>query len=464
MSKQQMGLADTAWLHMDRSDNLMVVTSLFWFEDPVDWDEVGRIFQERIADRYPRFRQRVTDHAVGMPVWEDDPDFDLGRHLTRLTLPPPGDEAALQELVSDVASRDLPHDRPLWQAWLVDGYGTGAAVVVRIHHCLADGIALARVLLEMTDDATGQPTIASAPSRPGAVRAALLRRTQRALRHPVRSATSTIRTAVDGTYSLSKLLFAPPDHRSSLKGDIGPGKRVAWLAPIGLDDIKGIGRANDATVNDVMVAAIGGALRRYVSGRGDHPSDLRAFVPVNLRRLDRPVPRDLGNRFGLALLSLPVGQEGMERRLDVAKRRMTRIKRSPEGPISYGILNVIGRLPRPLEAPVVEMFGMKVSLVVTNVPGPREPLHLAGTRIAGVVAWEPESAKLALGLAILSVNGEVFLGAIADRHRIPDPEAILLGIHAELELLGLPAPPAAARVEAREPTEADIAAQELAGV
>src|SRR5579862_6545873 len=149
----RLSTADAAWLHMDRPTNLMVINSVLLFDEPVDWDRVKQITQERLVDRYPKFHQRVVESRVPLrpPTWEDDPDFALEHHMHHLALPAPGNASVLQELVGDLMTMPLDRNRPLWHEYMVDGYGEGAALIVRMHHCIADGIALARVMRSMTD-------------------------------------------------------------------------------------------------------------------------------------------------------------------------------------------------------------------------------------------------------------------------------------------------------------------------
>jgi WS/DGAT/MGAT family acyltransferase len=139
---------------MDRPTNLMVVNSVLWFEEPLDLERARRVVRERLVERFPRFRQRVVEPSgvLGVPSWEDDPTFDLDRHLHHIALPAPGDRVALQELVGDLISAPLDRSKPLWDTYVVDGFGSGMALVTRMHHSIADGIALTRVLLSMTDE------------------------------------------------------------------------------------------------------------------------------------------------------------------------------------------------------------------------------------------------------------------------------------------------------------------------
>src|SRR6478752_154941 len=146
-----MPAGDAAWLHMDRHTNRLIVNSVMWCDEPLDWARVREVLRVRLLDQYPRFTQRVVDERAGV-WWEHDETFDLDRHLHRVTLPDPGGMDELHEFVSSVAGRPLDRRRPLWETYLVDGLdGAGSALVSRIHHCIADGVALARVMLSLTD-------------------------------------------------------------------------------------------------------------------------------------------------------------------------------------------------------------------------------------------------------------------------------------------------------------------------
>ena len=356
--------ADTAWLRMDRPTNLMVINSVQLFDEPLDWDRVKDITQTRLIDRYPRFRQRVVESRLPLrtPRWEDDPDFALEHHLHHLALPSPGDDAALQALVGDLMTMPLDRNRPLWHTYLVDGFGGGAAIINRMHHCVADGIALARVMLSLTD--TGPDAgIALARTRV---------RFERAGGHPAscgpRGTSRGRRSARRRGRDLSLACRQPrrrgrPRRRHRGPAAAHPGRRgqrdqgrSRHQPARRVDDrrsrfprVKRIAHSHDATVNDVLLAALSGALRHYLQRRGAPTREIQAMVPFNLRPLDEPVPRDLGNRFGLVFLPLPVGVSGSYRRLTEVHKRMDEVKRSRDGAVSYALLSATGLAPEPVE-------------------------------------------------------------------------------------------------------------------
>ena len=442
-NRERMSPVDAAWLRMDRPTNVMAITGLMWFSEPVDWDRVREVIAERFVDRYPRFRQRVRGSLLGLtpPFWEDDPDFDLDVHLQHVALPPPGDRAALGRLVGDAMSTPLDVRRPLWQMWFVDGYGGGAALVARLHHALADGISLARVLLTLTDPTDGSdaapspaPPAEPLPERIVHLLEDVVGEARGVVGEPTRLV-SLARQALGAPASLGKLLLAPPDAPTPLRGELGPAKLAAWSDPVPLADVKAIGRTMGATINDVLMAATTGAFHRVLTDRGSAVEQIRALVPFNLRPLDRPVPTTLGNRFGLVLLTLPVGLEDPRARLAELKRRMDAIKGSPEGLLAFGILGFIGLTPTIVERALVDFFGTKSTFVMTNVPGPRTPLVLAGTRVAGLMAWVPQASGIGIGVSVLSYDGAVTVGVAADERLVGSPEPLVGAFAEELEAL-----------------------------
>lgn len=447
--------ADAAWLRMDQPTNLMVITGVVWFEETPDWDRVREVIGERLVTPFPRFRQRVAGGALPGtgPHWEDDPDFDLGLHVHRVSLPPPGDEDALRALVGDLAATPLDPAKPLWQFHLVDGYGEGGAMVARIHHCIADGIALARVLLSLTDaepDSAGSMPAAPpaqhdhglldaivAPARgllsaAAVVAGAVAHESAEIARDPghLRDLAATART---DAAALARVLLEASDPDSALKGRLGRAKSVSWSNPIALDDVKAVGHGTGTTVNDVVVTAVAGALRSYLRRHGGLVDELTAFVPFNLRPLDEPLPAELGNRFGLVFLRLPVGIGDRRRRLNEVHARMRRIKESAEGAVSYGVLDALGRTPPPVEKRLVDLFSTKGSAVVTNVPGPGKTVYLAGTPVTGILVWAPASGGVSMTVSIFSYAGRIVVGFMTDAGLIPDPEAIVGAFETEIE-------------------------------
>ena len=461
---QTFSTVDTAWLHMEKPTNPAMITGVIIFDKPIDFQRLRATIEYRMLP-FHRFVQRVKEprFGLGMPRWEDDPNFDLDAHLHRIALPEPGDQAALQDLVGDLMSTSLDFTKPLWQMHLVENVctpeGPGSALIPRLHHCIADGIALMQVVLSMADEDPDAPWPEPAPKtrqrfdpfgwlfKPVMTAARLAGATVHTtgtvihegfnvFTHPARLK-DMAKTGYEGTRALGKLLLIPPDKKTIFRGRTGVIKRAAWSKPISLEDVKAIGNVMDGTINDVLLTVVTGALRRYLEKRGQ-PTDglnFRAIVPVNLRPADEL--EQLGNRFGLVFLSLPVGVQDPIKRLLVLKRRMDEIKDTPEAIVAFGILYTIGMTPNQIEDIIIKIFSMKGTAVITNVPGPRHKLYLAGRQIKNFVFWVPAPGDLGMGVSIFSYAGEVMVGVETDAGLVPDPETIVEAFHAEFDQLKL---------------------------
>jgi len=428
-----MSSVDAAWLGMEDPTNLMMVTGLLMLDGKVDPKRLRTLLDKRLAP-FGRFHQRVVRPRTrgGLPHWQDDTKFAIDNHVSHVALPAPGGDKALTALVSEQMSTPLDFSKPLWHVHLIDGYETGSVVLARIHHSIADGLALVRVMLSLTD-----PTPHASPRRratassnhtgpldwiSGAASGAT-----KLLQDPGRVA--------EGAYRLGRLVLLPPDPPTAFKGELGRRKVAAWSKPVPLEDFRAIGKAYGATVNDVLVATATGALRRYLERRGEETKgvSIRASVPVNLRPVDEA--HALGNSFGLVFLTLPVGTVDPVRRLRSIKKEMDELKRSPEALVAFGVLNVMGFAPVEVERLGLRFFGSKATAVLTNVPGPRESLYLAGRKVDSVMFWVPQSGRLGLGISILSYAGGVMLGVATDEGLVSDPEKIVDGFEREFKSL-----------------------------
>lgn len=461
--RRRISAADTLWLDMDRPNNLMVIVTLMILESVPRWDDLAALIQRRVVERYPVFSQRPARRVpLGLASWEDDPDFDLQRHLHRVTLPSPGDDATLQRFVEERIPVPLDRAHPLWEAWLIDGYGSGAVVFGRFHHALADGIALTRVLLSLTEDggssgsdARGGPEVGGedvveAPDRSlaGAALSAGVAAARAGLGRASRLASpsgvlDTVGLGVRTGQVVADLLWThSPENVFS--GTPGARKRVVWTQPLPLADLKTVGRLAGATLNDVLLTAVAGALHRYQRDRGAEPVDLVTMVPVNVRPLDQPLPRELGNRFALVFVRFPSGRPAPLSRLAETKRRMDWLKASPEAALTLGLMAVMGRTTRSLERYVVDFFADKAIGVTTNVAGPTAVRTLAGVPMSGVLGWVPGSGTHTVGVCIYTYAGTVRVGFMVDAGVVPDPGDLLRAF--EVEVAGLVALGAAAAV------------------
>ena len=452
-----MSKVDTAWLRMERPENLMMITGVMMLEDRLDIARFKRLVERHFL-AYRRFRQKAVDTPTGA-FWVADREFDLDDHVVRVKLPPHAGRAELQALVSDLASTPLDHGRPLWQFHVVERYGKGSALITRIHHCYADGIALVQVLLSLTEthlapEKREQLAKVWFKEDRGSVFERLLRRPRagikRALSVSERALAKTkellgdrqlisdmLREGGEIARELAIALALPDDPPTALRGELGVPKRVAWAEPLELSEVKTLGRALRVTVNDTLLAAATGALRGYLLARGEDVDGvtIRATVPVNLRPLEHA--KKLGNHFGLVFLELPIGEPNPMRRLDHIAQQMRVLRRSRQAIVAFGLLAALGMAPPALQRTALELFSRKATTVATNVPGPQMPLYFAGSRIEDLMFWVPQTGSIGLGLSILSYNGHVHFGLIADAGLVPEPDDVIARFAPEFEKLVL---------------------------
>jgi len=448
---------DAAWLRMEDRTNLMIITAVMSFHERADFKLIKAVVEDRLLG-FERFRQRVVESKIpfGRPRWVDDRHFDLHAHLYRTALPEPGGKAELQEMVSQLMSTPLDYTKPLWQFQFIENYRGGCALVARIHHCIGDGIALVRVLLGMTDDTPGTPNVMKprprrrAPPGGGVWLPEVVNDALRSMRKltgtlvedgmeslPSRAA-GLANEGLNAAGVLGRLLTMPPDPPTVFKGPLHTAKRCAWSEILPLEQVKAFSKISGATINDLLLTGVAGALRRYLIRRGGDTRDLdiRAVIPVNLRPDDAYV--DLGNRFGLVFLSLPVGIVDWRDRLAELKRRMDAIKGSTEAVVSFAVLQALGTASPEIESAAVGIFGSKATAVMTNVPGPRKEIYFAGKAVRSMMFWVPQSARLGLGVSILSYAGQVRLGIATDAALAPDPGAIISAFQEEMcAMLGI---------------------------
>ncbi len=394
-------LTDTALLRLDATVNLVVVTAVLRFDRPLDPVRLKAVVQRRLLEPHPRFRSLVRRPG---PVGAARPEptvVDLDHHLPVVRLPRDGagDDRALAELVATLVQRPLDFRHPPWQMHIVNGYGSGAALVARIHHCLADGIALARVLLDLADESSTSAESSPGDSTEGAA---------------ARAVSTAPRLALLAARSVARILALPRDPRPGLGRRLSGDKSVAWTAPVPLETVKAAGRPQGATVNDVALAAVAGALRRQAIDRGVVPRNQRVYVPVDLRTRGRRVTRELGNVFGLVLVELPTSEPDPRRRVRLIRERMLALRGADEAVGTYAVLTALGGLPRWVPAVAARILTSRASAIVTNVPGPPGPVHLAGARIDSASFWVPQTGTLGLGVSVFSYAGRLSIGVVAD--------------------------------------------------
>ena len=444
---------DAFLLHIETPTNLMVITGLIFFDQPIDIILLKRIIQERLLN-FERFQQRVinTGLILKSPKWEFDPTFNINAHVHNVGLPSPGDESALKDLVNDLMVVPMDMTKPLWQLYLVENYGEGSVLVARFHHALADGLSLVNVFTSLGDDSanshesdTPASTRRKAASLMGRLIVPPLKLTNKMLGLTKWTLLQglemidnpdyfkdSLRDTTGNVLLLSKYMIGKSDPQTSLRGKCGIVKNGTWSAPIPLEQVKSLGKELGGTVNDVLLAAVTGGLRRYLEENGETIDflDIRAVVPVSVR--NNGDLKDMGNQVGMVLMPLPVGQQNPLNRYQIVKMRMDDLKQSGESNLIFNLLNTTIFKSKLLVTAMVGVITPKASLLVTNVPGQREQIAFAGRKIYHVIFWVPQTVGWGLGISILSYAGEITLGVAADASIITNPDQILEAIEAEL--------------------------------
>lgn len=449
---------DASFLWFERPGSPVHVGAVATFEAAPLLDEHGELrladLRARIAarlDLMPRLRRRLATvpFDLGRPVWVDDPDFDIARHVRAVRAPEPGDDDALRTVAERIQGEVLPRDRPLWDLHVVTGLDHGRiGLVERIHHALVDGVSgvdLATILLDLEPDAPQPPARPWRPAAPPTDVELVGDSVREALAGPVRLAGAAVRSArrplrtlrglADAGRGLATMaergLFAPA---TSLNAPGRGGRRLAWTRA-DLDGVRLAAKRAGGTVNDVVLAAVGGGLRAVLLARGEPlPTDLvlKVLVPVSVRADHEHGA--LGNRVGMIDAPLPVGIGDPDERLAEVVATMARLKARPAAPAVDAVLRGADLLPAPVARALVWAMGHQplINLVVTNVPGPPGSLYAAGARMLEAFPVVPLSANLTVGVAVLSYGGALTVTVTTDASACPHADVFAAGVERAL--------------------------------
>ena len=458
---ERMSRVDTAWLRMDNDVNLMMIVGVWLLTPKLSLAALRERIESRLL-KYERFRHKAVADAMGA-TWVPDDSFDVTRHAVPATLERHSGESerhALQRLCGELAMTPLDPSRPLWQFHLIEDYEGGSALIARIHHCIGDGIALISVMMSITDGGTDPPKRRRKQAADegetdwlsDAVLKPLTDLTVKAIgmygggmsksidmlanpAQPLLGSMDMARTGFKVVNDVAALAVMPDDSPTLLKGKPAGRKVVAWSEPIPLDAVKTIGKGLGCTVNDVLLSCVAGAIGQYLQGRGQDPAgkEIRAMVPVNLRPLEKAW--QLGNRFGLAPLVLPIGIANPVERVYAVHRRMDELKGSYQPLLAFAVLSLSGLFIKPVQDAVLGMFAKKATAVMTNVPGPGTPLTFCGSTLRQNMFWVPASGDIGVGVSILSYGGGVQFGLITDAGLCPEPQDIIDRFEPEFEKL-----------------------------
>ncbi len=462
--------ADTAWLRMDSPTNLMIINAMLITEGMAFED-----FKNTVINRFlifPRFLSCPT-FKTGQYYWQEDPYFDIDNHVKRVALAGDADKVALQDYLADQASTPLDASKPLWQLLFIDNYEQGNAIILRVHHSYADGLALISVFHSITDALPNvKPFSPSTADNDELVLESAESSSDINYEWPrYQKVVDTAKVRVDRYASLAKKVSAEglqvlrdkealrelvgdgvraaaelaqlaamaPDPKRVLKGKLGVRKTCAWSEPISFDKFYGISKVIGCKINDLLISCVAGAFREELMLAGEEleGKQIHVTLPVNIRpesQMDMGGnPDDLGNCFGTVFVALPVGIENPLERVYKIKHDMIALKQSLQPALSYGILYAAGMLPKNIQKALLESFGNKTSAVLSNVPGSRETRYIAGARIKEQMFWVPQTGDIGLGLSIISYAGQIQFGLVGDAKLFPNPERIVTHFVEQLE-------------------------------
>jgi diacylglycerol O-acyltransferase len=436
---------DSSFLHLEGDASHMHVAGCIVFHGQApSYDELVAQISSRLH-LVPRYRQRLAFVPLnqGRPVWVDDPHFNVNFHVRHTALPTPGDEEQLRRLAGRVFSQALDRARPLWEIWLVEGLSTDRfALLTKTHHSLVDGVSgvdIATVLFDTSRDPmpvaspehdwvprplpTGAQLLADALLERAIVPAEIVRGVRATLRGP-RHVAARIAHAVGGLTAVARAGLAPAPP-SPLNVRIGPHRRFTWVNG-DLQQFKAIKNALGGTVNDVVLASVAGALGRYLRmhGEADDETVLRAMVPVSIRAdVEQGA---LGNRVAAMWVPLPVGMTDPVARLRTISQEMDGVKESGQAVGAQVLTELTGFAPPTIMAQAARLQARQrmFNLVVTNVPGPQFPLYVLGRELEAMYPMVPLAENQALGIAIMSYNGQLNFGLNADYDAMTDLEAL----------------------------------------
>jgi diacylglycerol O-acyltransferase / wax synthase len=442
MSSTRLTSLDASFLEVESSTAHMHVGWAALFAPPAGGHRRSftelRDHVERRLDRAPRYRQRLQEVPLGVsePVWVDDPDFDVMQHVHRARS---NDFRAVADMV---LSHPLEHDRPLWELWIADRLDDGRiGVVGKVHHCMVDGIAaveLASLMLDTTPEPTPAEVEEWSPAEPPMGLALLaggivdrVREGARLARVPVelalrpRRALELLGTGVSALRAARHSFSPAPE--SDLNDPISPRRHVA-SARRPFDEVRTVKQRHRASVNDVVLAAAAGGVRRLMLSRGETPTALKTMVPVSVRNGGEE--GELGNQISFVFVELPCDEPDSTRRLARVKREMSDRKEAGEPAGAQAVLDAVAYAPRTIQHLVSRAAASSraFNLVVSNIPGPQVPLYMLGCRLEEVYPVVPLADEHAVSIGFTTVDDQAFFGVYADSDSLPEADELAAAI------------------------------------
>ncbi len=415
---ERMSSTDLTWLRMDAEGRPMVINCLLMLRGRIDPPLLERSIGQW-APQIPRLLQR-SGRRGGAMVWEEDPQFELGRHVTRVSLDGADKTQALQGHISQQASIALDLDHPLWRVQIVEGYGDATPVFARFHHAIGDGPVLVRALLALVDERQthGLAMTGAVPAAAPRSLAPLGRR---------------LRDAFGIGAEAFRVAAMRPDSPTRFRGERSPRHRVSWSTPTSFDDVRAAARALGCSTSVILTAALAGALRAYLLQRRDPVTsiEVRTILAVALRRPGEEARA--GNQFGEVSLDLPLHLETPMERVQALNDRLGAIKRSYAPAMVAAMFKGLAYAPAPVQAKILDRVLSRVTVSISNMRGPAQALHIGGAPIDQLMFWLPLTGALGITVSVMTYDGRVQFGFTTDAASVPDPEELSRFIGREME-------------------------------
>jgi diacylglycerol O-acyltransferase len=450
---EHLSALDASFLEAEDSDPhvSLAIAGVSIVAGPVPrYDELVAAFAQRVS-KVPRCRQVLRTHPLDLssPEWVEDPHFDISHHVHRVALAEPGDDAELFRMIATVMRFRLDRERPLWECWIIEGLSGGRwAILMKLHHCIADGIATTQMLAHLSDNSGGDTfakniRAAKEPDRP-ALRLPPITLNPLAWlggmwRTATAAATAAEHAAIGAAELTAGLLNSPPE--SSLTGPVTTMRRYS-VARVRLADMEKVARTFEVTLNDVALAAITDSYRNLLLHRGEQPhhDSLRTLVPVSMRSM-----KDLhrtGNQVSAMLPLLPIDEADPVKQLELVHSRLTAAKSSGQREGGAAFMAAVNTIPFHFSARMIRLLTRlpqhAVTALATNVPGPRGRQQLMGREVLEVLPVPPIALGLRTGIAMVSYADSFIFGITVDHDAAPDVEQLSAGIeHAVARLVAI---------------------------
>ncbi|MGH2691726.1 MAG: WS/DGAT/MGAT family O-acyltransferase [Actinomycetota bacterium] len=450
MTRERLSVLDASFLYLERGGVHMHVAGLVILDPKtrpsgtLRAEDLAKLIQDRIH-LVPRFRQKAVFPPLGLgrPVWVDDQDFDVEFHLRRAALPAPGGKKELSDFVQRVHSRPLDRSKPLWEMYFIEGLEDGyVAILSKSHHAMIDGISgidIATVMFDLTPEPQEIERKPWTPQTEPEPREVLIDAVRDQVTHPLMSLADTFgrmvrapqeaweqaRTVLGG---IGEILAKGQAPQGPFNGRIGPNRRFS-MAEVPVADAKAVKNELGGTVNDVVLAAVAGSLRKLLEHRGEKPKgSLRAMVPVSTRDASKRMA--LGNQVSMFFAELPVGIADPAKRLRKITAVTKELKSSHQAIAATRLINTAQWTPPTLHGLAARLVARQrfANLIVSNVPGPQVPLYLHGAQLVVAYPVMPLGPTLGLSVAVTSLSGTMGFGFTGDWDAVPDIDVLPAGL------------------------------------